>query len=271
MGDRSLARLIRKRRDALGLSQARLGELVGRSASTIRNWERGNSTPSERSDAVALAAILGLDEREVLERAGFDVGATDEKPTIEQSYASLAPEVADGPPSAAQDGTDTETDEDEETVREADQGGEAVIPATPGPDPAKDEDDAAQPVIEDEAADTGGDLEIEPDPVPEPARAGTDFEMPVPEIEDEGPSTPPPADVDARQVARAAPPTVLETQTPPEPSYLEDPGERQRYRVRAVATAALIIALVIVFMWSFGRATDALGSMWDEFFGMLDV
>ena len=69
MGDQSFARLIKRRRDALGFSQARLGELVGRSASTIRNWERGNSTPSERSDAVALAAVL-LATARPLDRVG---------------------------------------------------------------------------------------------------------------------------------------------------------------------------------------------------------
>src|SRR5680860_779451 len=93
MGDQTFARLIRKRRDALGLSQARLGELVGRSATTIRNWERAQASPSERSDVVALAAVLGLNEGEVLEQAGFEPPVVEDKPTMEQAYASLTSET----------------------------------------------------------------------------------------------------------------------------------------------------------------------------------
>lgn len=68
MGEESLGHMIKRRRETLGFSQARLGELVGRSASTIRNWERDKSTPSVPSDAVALAAVLGLSENRVWKR-----------------------------------------------------------------------------------------------------------------------------------------------------------------------------------------------------------
>ncbi len=229
MGDQSFARLIKKRRDSLGFSQARLGELVGRSATTIRNWERGNSTPSERSDAVALAAVLGLDEREVLERAGFDVPAREDRPTIEQAYASLAPETQPEPGSQAH----TEAVPDRE------------------PEPAADTPVSREPEMVD-VDEEAGSLPADDEPVQEPS--------PDTLAEEPGPI-----------LNRAAPPTVLETTPPGEPSYLEDPDERQHYRVRAVATAAVVLVLVIIFLWSFDRATDALGAMWDDFFGMLDL
>lgn len=88
------------------------------------------------------------------------------------------------------------------------------------------------------------------------------------------PVPPEPAAPSAEQeaaVGRAAPPTVLEAAPTAEPSYVENPEERQRYRVRAVATAAVVLFLFLVLLWSFDRATDALGAMWDQFVGMLEL
>jgi transcriptional regulator with XRE-family HTH domain len=61
----SFGELIRERREAAGLSQAALGELVGRSASAVRNWERGQSLPSEAQVMTALATTLGISEVEL--------------------------------------------------------------------------------------------------------------------------------------------------------------------------------------------------------------
>lgn len=196
MGDtRSFGQIIRRRRNALGLSQARLGELVGRSPSTIRKWERGETTPASRKDAVALAAVLGLDESEVLAGAGFEVEDSSPRETIEEAYASLRRE-------------DTPQAETEEPPVES--------------------------------------APIEPEPPPE--------------------STAPP-----RVVPRAAPPVVLERTGGGEPSYLEDPLERAWYRRRAVATAAVVIFLVIVFLWAWEAATAALADLWEDLFSMLQI
>ncbi|HEX2152631.1 MAG TPA: helix-turn-helix transcriptional regulator [Acidimicrobiia bacterium] len=233
MGDQPLGRLIRRRRDTLGFSQARLGELVGRSASTIRNWERGKSTPASRGDAVALAAVLGLEEHEVLESAGFDVGDDRSHQTVEQAYASLAP--------PEETPSERPVEEEEESAVAVDSPAEKQAPTEDIPE------DAGTPEPPERRS-----RRLAAVPVP--------TEMSARAVKDE-----------RREVARAAPPTVLETAPPDEPSYLEDPDERQRYRARAVATAALVIFLVIVFIWSFDRAVDALGTMWNDFVGMLEI
>ena len=85
--------MIRRGRETARISQARVAELIGRSPSTVRAWEHGRSRPSDRSYVKAIAAVLGLEETELMEAAGFDPpdGARF-RPTIEQELLSLATE-----------------------------------------------------------------------------------------------------------------------------------------------------------------------------------
>jgi hypothetical protein len=39
--------------------------------------------------------------------------------------------------------------------------------------------------------------------------------------------------------------------------------------VRHLATVVLVVALIVVFLWSLSNTMDALGSWWDDFFGSL--
>ena len=91
MPERTFGRTIRSRRTKLGLSQAKLGELVGKSASTIRSWEKDKRHPTDGGVITALAAILGADERQLFERAGQAVPDQEDSPTIEQALATLSP------------------------------------------------------------------------------------------------------------------------------------------------------------------------------------
>lgn len=91
MSEPTFGRTIKSRRSELGLSQAKLGELVGRSASSVRSWERDKSYPSEHSIITALSAVLGVEEATLFELSGQAQPEVETSPTIEQALATLDP------------------------------------------------------------------------------------------------------------------------------------------------------------------------------------
>ena len=93
MPERSFGRTIRYRRTKLGISQAKLGDLVGRSASTIRNWEHDQSAPNDPAILTTLAAILGIEERILFDKTDLEMPERETSPTVEEALASLAPET----------------------------------------------------------------------------------------------------------------------------------------------------------------------------------
>ena len=93
MPERSFGRTIRYRRTKLGISQAKLGDLVGRSAGTIRSWERDQSTPNDSAVLTTLAAVLGIEERILYDKTGVEMPERETSPTVEEALASLAPET----------------------------------------------------------------------------------------------------------------------------------------------------------------------------------
>jgi transcriptional regulator with XRE-family HTH domain len=93
MSEPAFGELIRRGREKVGVSQARLAELIGKSPSTLRSWEHDRSRPSDPGAVKALAAVLDLEETELMAAAGFTPGeAKARRPTLEQELASLAPE-----------------------------------------------------------------------------------------------------------------------------------------------------------------------------------
>lgn len=99
MPARSFGRTVRYRRTKLGLSQARLGDLVGRSQSTIRSWEKDQSVPTDTKVLETLSAVLGVDQRMLFQKAGEEfVPSVETSPTIEQELATLSPEASEREP-----------------------------------------------------------------------------------------------------------------------------------------------------------------------------
>jgi transcriptional regulator with XRE-family HTH domain len=260
MPERSFGRSVRYRRTKLGLSQAQLGELVGRSASSIRSWERDASTPTDTSVLLALSAILGLDQRSLFEKAGVDLLAEEARPTVEQALASLTPQPMDDPltrPAVAAEfdfAGNVDTDPPSEPVELE-------------PEPQLDADFALEAEVMDQ-------LEIAADPEFEPSR----------ELEPESETFSLRPDMFPEKVGASAmrtspepafvsppEPFTMTTPSPPfvEPSYMEDSEQRQLYRVRNLATVVLFVGLVIVLLWSLSNTLEAFGEWWNDFFGSL--
>lgn len=120
MPERSFGRTVRYRRTKLGFSQAKLGELVGRSTATIRSWERDKSRPNDPQVLSTLAAILGVSERQLFDKTDVELPVfVETSPTVEQALAELSrehPVVPSTPP----DETDVEVDDRTGLDREPD-------------------------------------------------------------------------------------------------------------------------------------------------------
>lgn len=244
MPERSFGRTVRYRRNKLGLSQAKLAELVGRSTPTIRSWERDKSRPNDAQVIATLAAILGVDERQLFEKAEIDQPVvTETSPTVEQALATLSVESA---PVADSDEIEVDLSEAEEEM------------STPAPIPVPV---SVEQYRLDLVAMDGGSADSS-----DGAQAAPVVSQPRHErvLLTAGASPGP---------AYVAPPEPY-MQTPVTPgisdvSYMEDASQRQLYRVRNLATFVAAVALVIAFIWAMGEGIGALGDWWDEFFGNL--
>jgi transcriptional regulator with XRE-family HTH domain len=257
MPERSFGRTVRYRRTKIGLSQAQLGELVGRSASSIRSWERDVSTPTDPSVITALSAILDIDVRALFDKAGVPQPEEEAHTTVEQELASLAPLPL------------------EEPIEEDVEADPVVVPSQPeiraeDVEPVPDADFELEAEVHEH-------LDERPEP-PEPESERPPRE-PMPELESFSPR-PEPVGVAEMKPTSEPPafvtppePYVITAPIPPlvEPSYMEDAGQRQMYRVRNLATVVLVVALVIVLLWSLSNTVEAVGDWWDEFFRTLRV
>lgn len=245
MPERSFGRTVRYRRTKAGLSQAKLGELVGRSTSSVRSWERDTVTPNDPDVVRALAAVLALDERMLFDKAGLSTPEAETSPTVEQALATLRPEPAAPPVDDSSVGQSLEQPPVNDDESGVDDEQLEIAPTLP--------------------------LEVESDDVlPLSPEVTSDDVLPLPsEVEsDDVPPLPPrvePGYVAPREslvITAPSPPIV-------EPSYMEDSTQRQMYRVRNLATIVLMVGLVIVLLWAFSNTLSALVSWWDDFFGQL--
>lgn len=237
MPERSFGRTIRFRRTKLGLSQSKLGELVGRSPSTIRSWERDDSTPNDPDVLMALAAVLGVEQRSLFEKAGVERPEVETSPTLEQELATLRPPVVEGEGESEDRGVDISFTYEELAGLGVTLGGDEVSAQT---------GDAE-----------GGEGGPEAD---EGERRGLEGEAPVPAFSE--PRAP-------YVVTRLAPTRVEQGHA--EPSYFEDPSERQLYRVRTVGTAVGVVVLLLLLMYALGKGIESFGEWWDSFSSHLRI
>jgi transcriptional regulator with XRE-family HTH domain len=293
----SLGDLIQRQRAALGLTQARLAELVGRSPSTVRSWERDRGVPGDQAAMAALMAVLGLTDEEVENAIGDQEGAAADEavgpafiplidaPLDEPARSPLPPKRRELFPRrepAAHDRRPVPADLpfDEEAPEPAalertEQPGSPVdrVDSLIVADPAVGQDvgdsrEADRPQQPGPSVDRV-DSPIVADPavgVPEPP-ASARPQKPAPGDEKRGPETVPAPVVSAARTA-VTPPTDSATSAVSfrfrPASYLDDPDELRTYRTRMILTAILLVFMFIVLTWAFGEARDAFGLIFDE-------
>lgn len=256
MPERSFGRTVRYRRTRIGLSQAQLGELVGRSASSVRSWERDISTPTDPSVLNALSAILDIDGRALYDKAGVPPAAEVEPhPTVEQAFASLAPLPLEEP-----------LEEDVELDPRI-----AGVPAAAAVEAQLDADSELEAEVREHV---GPAYDAEPQNLGEPAMRVETFSLPpAPGTEPEPAAAPKMSNSNEPAFVSPPEPYLITAPTAPvvEPSYIEDTDQRQIYRVRHLATVVLVVALAIILLWALSNTFDAIGAWWDDFFGTLRI
>jgi len=238
----SFGRSIRYRRTKLGLSQTRLGELVGRSSAAVRSWERDASIPTDVSVLHSLSAVLGIDREVLFEKAGVGMPAVETSPTVEEVLGSLTPveekKLDEVPSHLPYEDLELEALELEEAH----------------------EVEAAEDVEENEL----------------PTRARHEAPSPPVTVSVAAQPQPTPGPASGRRVALSPPTEPRYTYTAPappvlEPTYMEDQSQRQLYRVRHLATLVLVVALIVLFVWAFGNSVEAFSSWWDDFFSTFQL
>lgn len=276
MSSREFGGLVKRSRERLGLSQTRVGELVGRAPSTVRAWERGQSIPNDPSALSSLAAVLGLDEVELYRLAGLEPPMVIENfPTIEQSLREIAPVPPRVQP-VQPPLVDQPTLDEQIRLTEPRSNVEAVSSETATPEkPAPPE--AQRPIGAGPETPVAAGVRSEPIR-PAPATSLPVEDVTAAQLEEMLGEMPPrrrtrPRDTNKDPLGRRALEAIRSLDAPwrrkrsaSEPvgkplsaSYVEIPEQRRFYRLRIVYTAVAMVVVVLLGIWSLGAARDAIG------------
>jgi transcriptional regulator with XRE-family HTH domain len=263
----SFGDLVRRGREEAGLSQSRLALLIGKSSTTIRAWEHGRTNPADRAAVSALAAVLGLDEAELLGQAGFDMPVARARPSARQELSNLASERTDMIVLAP--------------FPEAPAPIKPVKPLISEPDlldsPVPMEPATMEPVAVEPPAERISDTEVDVKPV-----TTAPIQTPITAVDVLKPKVRMPR-VTAPKTKEPKPRVIVTQQPAPGPaqigsngyvagrSYLEDEAEKDFYRRRGVITAVVLVFMVIVIWWALGRTGGAIGDLIESIVGLLDI
>jgi transcriptional regulator with XRE-family HTH domain len=95
----SFGQLVKEHRIEIGMTQQQLADLVGRSPSTIRSWERDRATPNDRAVLESVASALGIDGSLLAGLAGVALLDMPDMPDdLDAPEGVLAAGMADGSP-----------------------------------------------------------------------------------------------------------------------------------------------------------------------------
>lgn len=284
MPERSFGRTVRYRRTKLGISQARLGQLIGRSPATIRSWEADKSLPNDPHVIPVLAAVIGIDAKSLYLKAGIEPPVVEEtSPTIEEALASLAPETPDALEPSPYQSLAEELQAYEETP-----GADIAPVESQGLFATIDEAEEAELARLDPANDADGDQSdqsarapkhVEPTPSVADGPADPGGEEPTEMLAEPAPRTVRKAEpIVARRLHPSPEATVPAAAVAPqailvstEQSYIENRVEKQIYQFRTLATVVGLVVLGIAFLWALREGFGAFTDWWDEFFDNLRI
>jgi len=274
----SFGDLVRRGREEAGLSQSRLALLIGKSPTTIRAWEHGRTNPADPASVAALAAVLGLNEAELLGRAGFEVPVARTRPSARQELSNLASERTETIALAPLLDGLAPTKPVKPSISQADLV-DSPIPVEPG----TMEQIAIDPRTVDSGAEPMAEVDVKPVTTAPIPIASAPVAVSAPKVRIQKPKL-------AIPRPRAAKPRVIVTQqVPPGPgstgangpigsngyvggrSYLEDEVEKDFYRRRGLITALVLVFMVIVIWWALGRTGGAIGDLIESIVGLLDI
>lgn len=228
-GGAELARDLRERRRAEGLTRMRLAERCGFATVDLAKWERGEDLPDPGQIAV-LAAAVGLDDNQT--QVWLDAAATVVATRTEPGVAAGAAEKGEprvNPLRQGQHRTD---------LRRRD-GIRPRLVELSGTDPS---------------AVTGRPMKPPP-PRPAPNRRTGLVTKPAGQTVGELPSVFPDT--------RAYDPAVRVYSTTP--STYPGPGDERLYLLRRISAASVLLGLGIILLWAFGALGEGIGDVLDLF------
>lgn len=259
----SFPEFITARRRELELTLGDVASGLGVSPITVSNWSNGDATPKPEN-LVALAELLEVPPDELADMAGVTLKSaadgvnllpageaeTDDDPaaplTEEPEVSEPIAEIRLAEPDPVEDLAEVEpvSEPAAEIPIPEDSDGEATAPAPSDEEVAEPEPEMPEPVEEaDEAPDTVPAFVAAEAPAPEKAPAARKR----PSIRRPGGRAP--ADAGERQV------TTLPL------TYIEDPQQLMRYRIRWALTVVILVIMFIVLLWASRELLSALSEV----------
>lgn len=251
MADPSFPEFITARRRALELTLGDVASDIGVSPITVSNWSNGQSVP-KKDNLMALAGVLGLPPYELADMAGIELDPPPDLEPEPQPEPAMVMETVE--PAAVTERADEPGDIQEEAATAFDliaDPPEAAIPRVEHPtlDAPEAMPSDADSGVEVEADEAIGDEESSPAKVAPGAPAAPKVSTPPP-----GPESTP--DVIPR-IAASAPTTTQLTPL----TYVQDPKQLLRYRIRWGITAVALVIMAFVLFWALAGLIDALGDV----------
>ena len=227
-----LARMLRERRRALGLTRMRLAKRCGLAALDIAQWERGEGLP-DPDQIVVLAVAVGLDDDEI--QAWLDAS------TVDLAGPEVGVEIVEG---------------DERRVNPIPQ--RVPLPRSWSSRPDGIGEKVGDPSGNASPAVAGLEPPTKPPP-PSPApsrRTGLVME-PVGRTARELPLVSPDSQIGSYDPAVRVYSTA--------PSTYPSPGDEQLYLLRRIGATGVLLGLGVILWWAFGALGDGLGDVLDLF------